>query len=63
MASVVVYDGARGNAGNKIFVEEKGKGVFLDYGKTISTYLCRYRPIQEWLFSHAPSRKRTARAE
>jgi len=33
MVSVTVYDGAEGIGGNKIFVEEGGCGVFLDFGR------------------------------
>ncbi|MCD1295607.1 MBL fold metallo-hydrolase [Methanocella sp. CWC-04] len=32
MVSITIYDGAETIGGNKIFVEEKGKGVFLDFG-------------------------------
>jgi ribonuclease J len=38
MVSITVYDGATGIGGNKIFVEEKGKGVFLDFGKNFGKY-------------------------
>jgi ribonuclease J len=38
MMSVTVYDGAEGIGGNKIFVEENGKGVFLDFGKNFGKY-------------------------
>ena len=38
MVSITVYDGATGIGGNKIFVEEKGNGVFLDFGKNFGKY-------------------------
>ena len=33
MVSLTVYDGAMGIGGNKLYLEEGGKGVFLDFGK------------------------------
>jgi len=38
MTSVIIYDGATGIGGNKIFVEENGKGIFLDFGKNFGKY-------------------------
>ncbi|HOT03993.1 MAG TPA: ribonuclease J [Methanolinea sp.] len=38
MTSITTYDGAQGIGGNKILVEEKGKGVFLDFGKNFGKY-------------------------
>jgi ribonuclease J len=38
MASLTVYDGANGIGGNKIFVEENDRGVFLDFGKNFGKY-------------------------
>jgi len=38
MVSITVYDGATGIGGNKIFVEENGNGVFLDFGKNFGKY-------------------------
>lgn len=38
MTSLTTYDGAQGIGGNKILVEEKGKGVFLDFGKNFGKY-------------------------
>ena len=38
MVSLTVYDGANGIGGNKIYLEEKGKGVFLDFGKNFGKY-------------------------
>jgi ribonuclease J len=32
MASITVYDGAETIGGNKIYVEEKGRGIFFDFG-------------------------------
>jgi ribonuclease J len=42
MTSLTVYDGAGGIGGNKIFLEEKGKGVFLDFGKNFGKYSVYY---------------------
>ncbi|MGB4235907.1 MAG: MBL fold metallo-hydrolase RNA specificity domain-containing protein [Methanoregulaceae archaeon] len=36
MVSLTVYDGANGIGGNKIFVEDQGRGVFLDFGMNFS---------------------------
>jgi ribonuclease J len=38
MVSLTVYDGANGIGGNKINVEDKGKGVFLDFGRNFGKY-------------------------
>lgn len=38
MTSITIYDGAQTIGGNKIFVEENGKGVFLDFGKNFGKY-------------------------
>jgi hypothetical protein len=38
MVSLKVYDRANGIGGNKIYLEEKGKSVFLDFGKNFSKY-------------------------
>ena len=38
ITSLTVYDGAHGIGGNKIYLEEKGKGVFLDFGKNFGNY-------------------------
>ena len=38
LVALTVYDGATGIGGNKIFVEENGKGVFLDFGKNFGKY-------------------------
>ena len=38
MVSLTVYDGANGIGGNKIYLEEGGKGVFLDFGKNFGKY-------------------------
>jgi len=32
MVAVTVYDGAESIGGNKIYVEDNGRGVFLDFG-------------------------------
>ncbi|MFA5295445.1 MAG: hypothetical protein WC382_08025 [Methanoregulaceae archaeon] len=38
MTAITVHDGARGIGGNKILIEENGKGVFLDFGKNFGKY-------------------------
>jgi ribonuclease J len=38
MVSLTVYDGAMGIGGNKLYLEDKGKGVFLDFGKNFGKY-------------------------
>ncbi|OQB25359.1 MAG: Beta-lactamase superfamily domain protein [Euryarchaeota archaeon ADurb.Bin190] len=38
ITSLTVYDGAHGIGGNKIYLEEKGKGIFLDFGKNFGKY-------------------------
>lgn len=38
MVSLTVYDGANCIGGNKLYLEEKGKGVFLDFGKNFGKY-------------------------
>jgi ribonuclease J len=38
VVSLTVYDGANGIGGNKIYLEEKGDGVFLDFGKNFGKY-------------------------
>jgi ribonuclease J len=38
LVSLTVYDGAISIGGNKIYLEEKGKGVFLDFGKNFGKY-------------------------
>ena len=38
MASITVYDGATSIGGNKIFVQENNRGVFLDFGKNFGAY-------------------------
>jgi len=37
MTSITIYDGAESIGGNKIFVEEGGRGVFLDFGTNFNT--------------------------
>ena len=46
MTSITVYDGAKTIGGNKIFVEENGKGVFLDFGMNFKRY---HHYFQEFL--------------
>jgi ribonuclease J len=38
LVSLTVYDGANGIGGNKLYLEENGKGVFLDFGKNFGKY-------------------------
>lgn len=38
MVSLTIYDGANGIGGNKIYLEEGGRGVFLDFGKNFGKY-------------------------
>ena len=38
MISITIYNGVNTIGGNKIFVEEMGKGVFLDFGYNFSKY-------------------------
>ena len=43
MTSITVYDGANTIGGSKIYVEDKEKGVFLDFGKNFSKYKQYYQ--------------------
>jgi ribonuclease J len=36
MTSITVHDGAENIGGNKIYVEENGRGIFLDFGKNFA---------------------------
>jgi ribonuclease J len=38
MVSLTVYDGANGIGGNKLYLEDKKKGVLLDFGKNFEKY-------------------------
>lgn len=38
MTSITVYDGSDTIGGNKIYLEEKGKGLFLDFGMNFKKY-------------------------
>ena len=38
MVSLTVYDGANGIGGNKLYLEDNGKGVLLDFGKNFGKY-------------------------
>ena len=38
VVSLTVYDGAYGIGGNKLYLEENGNGIFLDFGKNIGKY-------------------------
>lgn len=38
MVSITVYDGATTIGGNKIYVEEKNEGIFLDFGMNFAKY-------------------------
>jgi ribonuclease J len=48
MTSITVYDGTSTIGGNKIYLEEDGKGVFLDFGMNFKKYEVYY---QEFLTS------------
>jgi len=37
-ASVTTCDGAMGIGGNKLYLEENNRGVFLDFGKNFGKY-------------------------
>ncbi|MDD1777413.1 MAG: MBL fold metallo-hydrolase, partial [Candidatus Helarchaeota archaeon] len=50
MGFITVYDGARTIGGNKIYVEEKDSGVFLDFGMNFAKY---QEFFQEFLFERA----------
>ncbi len=50
MTKVRVFDGAETIGGNKIYVEENGKGVFLDFGMNFAKYKVYY---QEFLFDRS----------
>jgi ribonuclease J len=50
MTSITVYDGATTIGGNKIYLNENGKGIFLDFGMNFKTY---GRYYQEFLSSRA----------
>jgi ribonuclease J len=38
LPSLTIYDGANGIGGNKIYLEERGQGIFLDFGKNFGKY-------------------------
>ncbi|MHA1912781.1 MAG: MBL fold metallo-hydrolase RNA specificity domain-containing protein [Promethearchaeota archaeon] len=38
MTSITVYDGTNTIGGNKIYIEENGKGIFLDFGMNFKKY-------------------------
>jgi ribonuclease J len=38
MTSITVYDGTKTIGGNKIYVEEKNRGLFLDFGMNFKKY-------------------------
>jgi ribonuclease J len=50
MTSITIYDGASTIGGNKIFIEENGKGIFLDFGMNFKKYEVYY---QEFLSSRS----------
>jgi hypothetical protein len=45
MTSLTVHDGAMGILGNKIYLKERGKGVFLDFGKNFSKHLLHRKEL------------------
>ncbi len=52
LVSLTVYDGANGIGGNKIYLEEGGRGVFLDFGKNFGKYGVFY---EEFLKNRVPA--------
>ncbi len=38
MVSITVYDGTNGIGGNKIYVNENGRGISLDFGRNFGKY-------------------------
>ena len=50
MTSLTVYDGAATVGGNKIYVEENNKGLFLDFGTNFAKYKVYF---QEFLFGRS----------
>jgi ribonuclease J len=59
LVSLTVYDGAYGIGGNKLCIEDKGKGVFLDFGKNFGKYEFSMRSfrkteISEGLMANVP---------
>ena len=38
MTSITIYDGSSTIGGNKIYLEEKGRGIFLDFGMNFAKY-------------------------
>lgn len=50
MTSITVYDGAATIGGNKIYVEEKNRGVFLDFGMNFAKYKVFY---QQFLYDRS----------
>jgi ribonuclease J len=45
VVSLTVYDGAMGIGGNKLHLEEGGKGVFLEFGKNFGKYGVFYEEL------------------
>ena len=43
MTKVTIYDGAATIGGNKVYIEEKNKGVFLDFGTNFAKYKVFYQ--------------------
>lgn len=43
MMSITIYDGTNTIGGNKIYIEEKGKGIFLDFGYNFAKYGLYYQ--------------------
>ena len=50
MTSITVYDGAATIGGNKIYVEENNKGLFLDFGMNFAKYKVFF---QDFLFGRS----------
>jgi len=47
MTEITVYDGNDTIGGNKIYVEENGEGVFLDFGANLHNYDKYVKPQKE----------------
>jgi ribonuclease J len=52
VALLAVYDGAYGIGGNKLYMEEKGSGVFLDFGKNFGKYGVFYEEFLKNRYTH-----------
>jgi ribonuclease J len=48
MTSITIYDGANTIGGNKIYLEEKEKGIFLDFGMNFKKYGDYFQEYLSW---------------